>query len=337
MLDLPPRVSETPPSTTVYSWYYPEVAACVNDFLSGIENRAEITQILRSNLNPGLDDFHLPLIEKWIRLTRGEGVIGLEEFEHQYYTNGSSEGIFHWLTQYATENAVAEGDEPPLYQFEGEYEGYSAYAKTLGIEITPVSSVEQTKLSGIFLISNPSSIDGNICTERIKTVLDAGHQVVVDLAYVGMTLKPLNLDLSHPGIISVFGSMSKPFGLYYYRIGFCFSRYEISSLVGNKWFKNVLSILVAEHVLDNLDIQQVKTKYGTTGYMRRIASGLVGVDLQKSDDKWFLEPSDVWILAYAKGKAKYGETPYSRTPTSLRVCLTPYFQHRDADLVIGHA
>lgn len=330
------------PQKTVYSWYYPEVRAVVKKALelnNDYETRENIHELLGQNLDPGLDDLHLPLIEKWIRFARSEGVIGLEQFEHAYFTNGSSEGIFHWLAQYATdvtEGILSEGESLPLYQFEGEYQGYSEFAKSLGLSIENVKRRDNLSIGkrpGIFIISNPSAIDGNICTRLVDRVIAAGHKVVLDLAYVGMTLKPMNLNVNNPDVLAVFGSMSKPFGLYYFRIGFAFTNRPIDSLYANKWFKNILSIKVGEAVLDNVNIHEVKERYSPRGIMmRQAASNLIDNGIVEKVQEgttgganWFLKPSDVWLLSYAKGE-RFANNEFSRGE-GMRVCLTDYFQH----------
>ena len=45
-------------------------------------------------------------------------------------------------------------------------------------------------------------------------------------------------------------SFSKPYGLFYYRVGFTFCREPIPALYANKWFKNVYGLLVAEKILN---------------------------------------------------------------------------------------
>src|SRR5688572_5030322 len=116
------------PVPTIYSYYMPEVRNTVQQAIGGL-NRLHtegpsIHRLLQQNYDPGLDELHLPLMEKDESFARSEGVIGLESFDEKYFTNGSSEGIFHLL------NGLLPGEQ--LYQFEGEYHGYEKYAQAIG-------------------------------------------------------------------------------------------------------------------------------------------------------------------------------------------------------------
>jgi len=309
------------PTPTVYSYYSPEVASvCTHYFRTHTGNVHDAHhQTLRMNIEPGLDELHLPLMRKYEQFARGEGVIGLETFKHSYYTNGSSEGLFHLIARYLTLDL-------PLYVLEGEYQGYGEFAKALGKFVqpisllTPVSELQEWK-SGVIFLVNPASHDGNVRTGVLNDILrNTDHRVVLDLAYMGMTQKPLNIDLTHPKIVAVVGSLSKPFGLYYHRIGFCYSVSPIDSLFGNKWFKNALSIKLGEAVLDEIDLESYKRKYFA---LQERARGEADTALD-----WPLLSSDVWLLAHGsigvKGHDKID--PFKRGNAGVRACLTPYYQ-----------
>jgi histidinol-phosphate/aromatic aminotransferase/cobyric acid decarboxylase-like protein len=323
------------PTPTVYSYYTPEVLSVVRSTLNTINTNQKspyfegIHRTLTKNVEPGLDDLHLPLMEKYERFARAEGVIGLETYANKYFTSGSSEGIFHLLSQ-------AKVFDDPVYQFEGEYQGYMEYATALDLEIKVVKDLDELRFNppGTVILSNPASVDGNIVDPNVLTTILRNHNVILDLAYMGMTQKPLNVDLTQPGILAVVGSLSKPFGLYYYRIGFCYSRQGIASLYGNKWFKNALSIRIGEAVLDHFSdrdsLEAFKTKYfslqekavqalnADTGY--NLDNLLAGHSSRKA------QPSDVWLLANAPYRdfdpkdlrpfKRYADSPY-------RFCLTP--------------
>jgi histidinol-phosphate/aromatic aminotransferase/cobyric acid decarboxylase-like protein len=316
------------PAATVYSYYAPEIENTVSKALTLLNYSHKPDSIhatLRKNYEPGLDDLHLPLMEKYEAFARSEGVIGLDTFNYKYFTNGSSEGIFHLINAFG-----------PLYQFEGEYQGYKALCDATGRSIQTIT-LEGSDLDtpyinnvepGVIILSNPASKDGNIVDPAVlNKILNSEHSVIIDLAYMGMTRKPLNLDLTHPKVLAVVGSLSKPFGLYYYRIGFCYAKIDVPSLYGNKWFKNALSIKIGEAVLDEATPKKMaafKDKYfdlqeravEETGRFAHAPGG-------------WIKPSDVWLLAHAQvPTGTWGGpsiAPFKRTDSDLRYCLTPFY------------
>jgi aspartate/methionine/tyrosine aminotransferase len=328
------------PVPTIYSYYMPEVRNTVSNALAwlnhGGRGHRTVHDILRQNFDPGLDDLHLPLMEKYESFARSEGVIGLESFDEKYFTNGSSEGIFHLL------NGLLPGEQ--LYQFEGEYHGYEKYAQAIGRSIhtitaepgrTDLKSHVLNVTPGIVILSNPASKDGNIVDPNLLTTILRRHQVIIDLAYMGMTRKPLNIDLTQPGIIAVVGSLSKPFGLYYYRIGFCYSKYPIDSLYGNRWFKNALSIKIGEAVLDDVSntakLAALKDKYFA---LQKRAVAEVNQHFGFDPAGKCAGGSDVWLLARAAYRDADPQDlkPFKRYATSdYRFCLTPYYMEYQND------
>jgi hypothetical protein len=116
--------------------------------------------------------------------------------------------------------------------------------------------------------------------------------------------------------------MSKPFGLYYLRIGAIFARYPLPTLEVNKWFKNVYSIMVASRVLANVNSLDLVQKYRQK--QQKAVSRLNRNFGLKA------KPSEVVLLAnMPKEKIEIGDgemdlTKYARGDT-YRFCLTPYF------------
>jgi len=330
----------TEPTPTVYSYYSPTTQTIVQQALSELNfphKIGGIHDLLKQNYNPGLDNLHVRALEKYEQFARSEGVIGLDTFSNKYFTNGSSEGIFHLFTDVAR--------PAPLYQFRGEYQGYEAYADAIGRPIITVNSTEELldREPGILIVSNPTSRDGTIIEGQMLREWTRKHRVIVDLAYMGATWAPLNLDLTNPGIIAVVGSLSKPFGMYYYRIGFCYSRYTIPSLYGNKWFKNALSIKLAEAVLDYYNPKALASFKNKMIVMQadavEKANKHFGLDNYHEDNQ--IKPSPVWLLGYlARDEAlqydpsdlrpfKRVEGWNDRIPSIWRFCLTPYYMEME--------
>jgi histidinol-phosphate/aromatic aminotransferase/cobyric acid decarboxylase-like protein len=190
-----------------------------------------------SSIEPGLNDFHEPIIDALIK-ARGKDIPALASFPLRYPTAGSEEGIREVLTLLAARGVKR------IYTLRGDYEGYREMARTRRIATqevelsTPPSSLER----GWWFLSNPSARDGNLLPEGvIAAIANAGHKIFYDLSYMGSTSPGACFDLTHPNVAFAAISFSKPYGLFYYRVGFTFAREEIPALYANRWFKNVLS------------------------------------------------------------------------------------------------
>ncbi|MEN9328046.1 MAG: hypothetical protein RI947_854 [Candidatus Parcubacteria bacterium] len=266
----------------VYAYYAPEVRAVVDTIVKRYPHN-----IFLQSIAPGLDTFHEPIIQKYMDTYKAY-MPGLGSFPYRYVSGGSSESIFHILSSIA-----AQEKQPPLYIVEGEYEGYAGYGRNLRLQFTTVGDrVDVTTLApGIFFISNPSSRNGNVHPrEFISAVGDAGHEIMLDCAYVGMT-DDTHFLVDHPAISTVFTSMSKPYGLYYYRVGFTFTRKPVKTLEVNKWFKNIFSLIVADRLLTELSPRLMYEKY------RPIQQAIIDETNKKYSSN--LRPSRVYQLAYA--------------------------------------
>ncbi|MEK6758103.1 MAG: aminotransferase class I/II-fold pyridoxal phosphate-dependent enzyme [Nanoarchaeota archaeon] len=287
---------------TVYCYYFPEIRKIVDEVVKNYPH-----EIFLSSITPGLDNFHIPIIDKFIQYHK-KLVPNLNDFPFKYFTEGSRQGIFHFLVELKCKEPNAK-----IYVLKGEYEGYKEYAIRIGVEIIEVDENEDfSKLEpGIFFISNPSGRDGNIISNEFIEETCKNHRIVYDLAYVGLT-REFTFKVSHPNIIAVMASMSKPFGMYYYRAGFVFTREPLGTLIANKWFKNIFSLIITEKVLDKIKPQQLYKKY------RPIQEKIVN-NLNK-EHNLNLKTSDVILLANTTESID----PFVRDKFC-RFCLTPYF------------
>jgi hypothetical protein len=298
--------------SSVYAYYYPEVRAVVGQVIKDFPQ-----ELLLKSIFPGLDDYHHSFVDKFIKYS-GKYQKGLDGFTSKYFVNGSSEAIFHLLV-----DSVFHNEGKPIYVFKGEYEGYREYAKNIGGSVTEIdrSSDLQKLPLGRWFISNPSAIDGNLIENKfIKNICDLGHEVVLDVSYIGTT-KEYQFDLTHPNIIAVLASMSKPFGLFYYRLGIAFTRRPMLTLYPNKWFKNILSITIGEALLDKFGIGHFYKKYRPLQ--------LKAVKQLSLETGVPVHPADILLLANLPAK---GVSPIQREKIAkylrgdnYRFCLTPYY------------
>src|SRR5690606_19192592 len=119
----------------------------------------------------------------------------------------------------------------------GEYEGYTIQAGHLGLAVETVRLEDVGSLApddGMrWFVSQPSARDGDLLPAGLlAALLDRGHRVVLDLSYVGAAaaVARLPIDVTHPGIEAVVLSLSKPFGLFRWRIGWTLSREAVPTL-----------------------------------------------------------------------------------------------------------
>lgn len=336
----------------VYSYFFPEVRGIVNGghswdrlptwlLLTTTPNEHYLPEFNPPLFVPGLpggtvdlDRIHEPVIDRIIKAYKPL-VPALDKFQYRYPTAGSSEGIFHLLAALKSGNLLEETTcEPPISVLEGEYEGYGEYADTLGMgsyftEFTPKEALTcSPTVNGIprvWFISNPSARNGMIIDNAfIKKLCDRGSKVVLDLAYVGMT-KPYKFDVRHKNIIAVVMSLSKPYGVFRFRIGgFTFSREPIKSLFANKWFKDVPALLTALKLVEEIPPGSLYKRYAdlqrlTVEHMREY-----GLPIRRSD---------VFLLARMKGCSEKVLSPKQKKMVAefkrgdiYRFCLTPYFE-----------
>ncbi len=341
-------MSELKTMKSVYCYFFPEVRSLLDDVSLTLPHSMYLVttpaeEVRRKTgilFNPpldipstpqgyvDLDEIHVPVIERIVKM-HSSLVPGLKNFKNSYPTPGSSEGIFKLLAK-----AKAEGVES-IYVLDGEYEGYGEYAgpQDLGMRvdvIDPQRSDPRKLKPGLWFVSNPSARDGNIIpNEFINGLCDAGHKVVVDLSYVGAT-KPYQFDVSHENIPAVLMSLSKPYGLFRFRIGFTFSREPMHSLYGNKWFKDPERLLQGLKVVEELGPHG---NHSTRLYEKyRPVQGKI-VDNINRECGLRMRSSDSMLLGHMPGEdaSRMGKSandlikPFSRG-SGYRFCLTPYFE-----------
>lgn len=301
--------------TTVYSYYFPEVRKAITELTKNYPH-----DIFLKSIKPGLDGFHVPIIDSYLN-SCSDSVPHLKDFPFRYPTAGAEEGIREVLTL-----LQGRGVET-IYVLRGDYEGYRAVAETRRINTIEVDFDRDPNewKPGYWFLSNPSARNGNIIpNDFIKRICDAGHFVFYDLTYLGST-KQHTFDVSNPNIFAVVVSFSKPYGLFYYRVGFTFCRAEVPSLYGNIWFKNIFTLLIAEKLIDGKLIGSILKKYKPI--QRRIIEGI------NEEHGLNIRPSDALLLGYLPAEDAAELAPEKLKLISrfkrgdfYRFCLTPYFE-----------
>ncbi len=301
----------------VYSYRFPEIRKIVTELANPFPHDVYLKS---ASMEGGLDSFHESIIEKIIKFYSGY-TPSLKDFGFRYPTSGSEEGIREIMT------LLQGSGVRKIYTFRGEYEGYKEVGRTRNIETAEIDiDADPCRLEpGLWFISNPSAIDGNIIPNNIiKRICGAGHKIFYDLAYLGSTRKH-RFDLSNENIFAAVLSFSKPYGLFYDRIGFAFSRMEIPSLYANKWFKNIFGLMVAEKIVSEMKPDDLYKKYSPV--QKSIVKAI------NNDFGFGMRCSDALLLGCLKDadipkldRRQLGVIAPFRRGSGCRFCLTPYYQ-----------
>ncbi|MBU1201498.1 MAG: hypothetical protein KJ583_01885 [Nanoarchaeota archaeon] len=328
------------PMKAVYCYFFPEVRDIIHEVEKKIPDdiymvTASIEQVQQSldslfcpalelPENDGiidLDMIHYPIIDRIVKVY-SDTIPGLGKFANKYPTSGSSEGLFHILTKLKVNGVES------INILDGEYEGYQAQATNLGMKTIIHNEINAMKSEpGYWFISNPSARDGNIISnEFVNELANIGNKIILDFAYVGAT-KPQVYDVGHKNIEALVISFSKPYGVFRSRIGgFAFTKDEVPSLYGNKWFKDTLRLFQALKLAEDIGPSGLYNKY------RPIQKDIINqINKNFSLD---MKTSDSYLLGYMRKK----DTLHLNREQSLlikqfergdnyRFCLTPYFEN----------
>lgn len=232
-------------------------------------------------------------------------------WNHFYPTAGASEA----LREVINELSAFQGF---LIVFEGEYEGYEQIASghsTLVVKINRATwredwkQVQKNLLSGKYKyaqwwVSEPSAINGCFWPEFNDWISEIGSddriEIWCDLTYRGLTVDIPSYPKIHPQwVTGCIFSLSKPFGVYYRRIGGCYSRRPVTGLWGNIWFKNIDSIELGKTLLYQYPCGYFARKYQSIQHhiLSHWNAQYTSI-LQDPHSVPLYQPSDVILLGY---------------------------------------
>lgn len=318
---------------TVYSLYLPETRAIVEALWSERPHA-----MYERNYERRQDAMHEPFLAAWRTFIAAGGVRLPSAEGHAYPTAGASEGIFAVMAAVATGQLGAGGGEhpPKIHVLDGEYEGYGHVAAAVGMAtmLHPHgdvalrrSLVAEVTPGDVLFVSAPSAIDGNVWPGLGELLRWTSRElpqlrVVVDLTYVGCVDAPLDLDLDLPNVVVVLGSASKPFGVYYHRIGALWSREPIASLYGNLWFKNLFSLELGRRLMTSFGPNDLPRRHRAAQH-DALQRAIAAAELPPGT-----EPSDVLMLAHCSARTSPDVfAPFIRVRGEsghvLRFCLSP--------------
>lgn len=330
-------LNESGVSKIVYALVMPETEQTIDLVFDGRDDsgsRDGYHRLFREAWTQKQDAVHEAFFQQWLAWSAPVVSMAATDFTFQYPTSGASEGLREAIHAYGA-RARSENFVPAIHVFEGEYEGYAAYARAAAIPLTVHrrsqwhQAIEQMRPTDQFYLSQPSGIDGNLWDQfdafaselaiRLPTL-----ELMLDLSYVGCVAKDYHINARYPNIAAIFFSLSKPAGVYYHRIGGMFSRKEYLGLFGNKWFKNISSLQIGNQFMNRYSVQELPRKYCTQQQMAIDAiNRQLGLTLSRADILLLAvgrpadQPSDLerYLLRGPAGEAV------------VRVCLTARMAH----------
>lgn len=275
------------------------------------------------------DFMHQKFFDTYFKWSYEAVKIDKSQFPYQYPTSGSSEAIRESIAHYGNKERAARRI-PQIHVFEGEYEGYTAYAKAHNVEIVVHSrgNYKETlkkhlKPGQKFYISAPSGIDGNIWKgyEEFLQHIEKNYEqseIMLDLAYLNTTAETPQIRTNSSVINAIFISMSKSFpGTYYDRIGGVISKSELPGLYGNMWFKSLYSLLLGVNLMENSPLGEIPKEMRTLQLeiVEKLKKTL-GEELEASDITFIAtKPIPENPTAIEKDLSRNGKVRYCLTPS----------------------
>lgn len=316
-------------SKTVYTYVMPETEAAFDALLD--QDRAALRDMYREAWTQKQDGMHEEFFATWKKWS--SPVVGLnsDDYPFVYTTGGASEALREVIYAYG-HLARIERFSPTIHVFEGDYEGFSAYAQAAGIPVvahnrcTWRETLPKIGAKDQVYFSQPSAIDGNVWPECDAFVSEVYRtqpeaQIMLDVTYVGCVGRSFRVETSSPNIRAVIFSLSKPMGIYYHRIGGMLSRVAYPGLFGNKWFKNLLSLRLGTLMMQRHTVHELPARYALIGQTPAVfeARERLGLDLQSAD---------VYMLAVGKPSGRMPELEQyllrgGKGEEMVRLCLTP--------------
>jgi hypothetical protein len=334
------RLNQAGASKTIYALVTPETEATKAALLGNADPagadpaRAAYLEQFRDAWTAKQDALHEAFFDTWHEWSAPLVDLDRGLYPFAYPTAGASEPLRHLIYAYGN-MARRDGFVPRVHVFKGEYEGYKAYAEAALIAVVEHDRRDWRQVAETlpdtewFFLSQPSAIDGNVWPDansflELLSARSGPPRVIMDLTYVGAIAQAPaeRIAVGLPCVRDVVISLSKPFGVYYDRIGGVFCRRLDLGLFGNKWFKSLTALQLGVALMQRHDVFALPRRYAE---VQRRQAAMAGQSLGLE-----LVPSDVYLLATAAAEqhtnsalADYLRRIPSDRSTRLRLCLTP--------------
>lgn len=205
------------------------------------------------------NNIHIEFLEnyrEWIQSSNGNRVIGIKEFPHMCFTNGTTEAFDKFYAKYSTRR---------FRFFKGEFVYHRLSCRNNNYKWAYIEN-EKLDKNDVVIISLPFSDTGNKHI-HLESILDNCNTldipVLLDCAYFGVCSN-INIDLTYPCIKEVTFSLSKTFYSAYLRIGMRLSREDDDDplFVTNKMgYVNRVSAQIGLSLLKNFSPDYIYNTY----------------------------------------------------------------------------
>jgi hypothetical protein len=328
--DIDARLREAGASKTVYALITPETEEMKAEAMgfNSPEGRAAFFDQFRRAWTGQQDALHEDFFDTWEQWADRAVKFNRDAYPYHYPTAGASEGLRHLIYDFAARGGRT------VHVFRGEYEGYKSLAEAAGLTVEEhdrdnwrYDLIENDRLQAeftgsderMFFISQPSAIDGMVWQDFNEFVADmAQSSVVADVTYVGAVPEcalTTRIDLDAISIRNIVFSLSKPFGLYYDRVGGIFCRDEDGGLFGNKWFKSLTALMIGTEMMRRFGVFDFPNALAPVQErMIEKVNRTLGLTLRAAD---------VFLLGTSDEGGDDPLRTYLRRAGKLRVCLTP--------------
>ncbi len=297
-------------------------------------------------------------IESKYKEWSSDAITGWDSIEAKKFTfcptAGANEAIIHILIRVKNEFSVNPLIKNKLHVFAGEYEGAKIHAEAQGISVNihktrvvhDIFNCKNVAHGDYFYLSYPSAIDGMAWDDIsffLKEAENKGVKVILDATYIGAyhIRNGNKFNIDSPAIEDFIWSFSKVFGLYYQRVGGMFNKKQPASSMGNLWFKNQSSLLIALNLMHYYTVIDIPANFKE---LQKSATQMVNIKIRKHLVKFGIDPNlldlkpcDVFIIA----NQQISEDVYKQLPEelqslcrvscdstyNLRVCLTPVMEY----------
>ena len=201
-----------------------------------------------------IDEF-LYYYHKWIKSSDENNIIGLDQFKHKCYSNGTTESFDKFYLKNSTRRFRC---------FKGEYM-YHKLAWRNGYNWEYLEDNDLSENDAV-IISLPFADTGNVHQDYHEIMRECNRlkiPVLIDCAYFGVC-KDVDIDLAYECITDVVFSLSKSFPVAYARIGMRYTRVDDDDtlFVYHKInYNNKLGASLGLKFIDNFSPDYIPNKY----------------------------------------------------------------------------
>lgn len=206
-----------------------------------------------------------------------------------------------------------------IFNLKGEFEGWGKFVELAHGETRELD--DATKFEGMnAYLTNPSSINGNWGFESQPNEYNAfmeHNHVFMDMAYIGTTAPKI----VHVGDAeAVVFSCSKSLGMFPWRLGLMFTKFEMPELeYNNKFLFPVMATYLAMRLMYEFPLDYA--------YQHMRVYQQAAVEYFNENSLCKMEPSDSYLLAWGINEKIVEVGPeYARGDYYNRFCLTPYYE-----------